>query len=115
MTPREFQAHSKVMDRAREFALGMVAGVQATLHNAHFRHKSADPVFRAEQFMPGYREPPKRRNNGLELILKGAPTYSKEEIAEANGAMADRTARAAQAKMRGEPANVIRGIMEGAA
>ena len=115
MTPREFKAHANVMDRAREFLLSTVAGVQATLHNAHFRHKSTDPVFRAEQFMPGYREPPKRRNNGLELILKGAPTYSKEEIAEANGAMADRTARAAQAKMRGEPANVIRGIMEGAA
>jgi hypothetical protein len=56
-TPRELEARTKVFERGREFVGTLYAGLQATLHNAHFRTKEGQAVFTTDMFMPGYKGP----------------------------------------------------------
>lgn len=56
MSPREFDALRKQWSRHQERLLAIHAGIQATLHNAHFRRDWGGP-FTAAEFMPGYEAP----------------------------------------------------------
>lgn len=53
LTPREFEAYKAVWLDSREYLDRRFAEIQATLHNAHFRHERHDPLFQPQQFMPG--------------------------------------------------------------
>lgn len=122
MTPRELAAHSKVTERAREFQSHLYAGLQATLHNAHFRGPK-DKAFTAEMFLPGYQReaqaPDWKRDlqhakEALALVKRPDPRASKE-AKETINYFADRVKRAQQAQTDGQPREVIERIMTGVA
>ncbi len=56
MTAREFQALKKQWAGARSHLDSLYAGIQATLHNAHFRSREHHPEpWTPEMFLPGYK------------------------------------------------------------
>ena len=54
LTPKEFQALTKEWEKHREFECSLYAGLQATLHNAHFKRDDGQGWSPA-MFMPGYK------------------------------------------------------------
>jgi len=124
MTPRELAAHSGVMERARDFMLAIHASLQATLHNAHFRHKKEDPVFTRDMFMPGYEQPKtsepawKRERAAMVAHMQRAKVGNPLNTDEGRAAVTmidHRMKRAQDAKDRGEAREVIDRIMRGVA
>ena len=58
LTPREFETLSAAHETALSRHQAMYAGLQATLHNAHFKHPDGDGArFSMEDFMSGGRKP----------------------------------------------------------
>lgn len=58
VTVREYEALRKVHESAATRIHSMYAALQATLHNAHFKHPQGDSVrFQVDDFMPGGRKP----------------------------------------------------------
>jgi hypothetical protein len=55
-TPRELAAHARLADERRNFEQSMYAGLQATLHNAHFLREKGQAPFSPAMFMPDYRK-----------------------------------------------------------
>lgn len=120
-TPREFAARRRVFDQQREYSMSLYAGLQATLHNAHFRTERSQPVFTAEMFLPGYQE--RKRNQpdqswrtfkslGQGIQRKRTP----EERAQLQQLARDfelRQSRAAAAKANGAGRAEVIAIMEG--
>lgn len=97
----------------------MYAGIQATLHNAHFTHEPNSPFIPA-MFMPGYRPPAQSLEEKKEMarLVSGAlrTKMTPEETAAANlGAevFRDRARRAREAQAQGEAPEKVRSIMEG--
>ena len=121
MTPRELASHRKVFDHGREFDLSLVAAIQATLHNAHFRHSKSDPVFEPEMFMPDYKPPTKtvgpQWKRDLEHVRKQFETVpDPARIAEAKDAldvMGERAKAARTARSHGATAAEVKAIMNG--
>ena len=69
-TPREFAAHARLADERRNFEQSMYAGLQATLHNAHFVRDKGQPPFSPAMFMPDYRPKDKAPANGKPQWLR---------------------------------------------
>jgi hypothetical protein len=117
-TPREMAAHARLLNRGREFTQGLCAALQATLHNAHFRHAKNDPVFTAEMFMPGY-EPPAPADSwrkDLQAATRFAMMFDPQrqaQFAQVADVMKERDARAKLAKANGAGLEEIKAIMRG--
>jgi hypothetical protein len=120
MTPRELEAHSKVADQQRELISGFYAGLQATLHNAHFKWPDKKG-YTPKMFLGGQEKPtePQWKRDLAEsrsaLMLVKRPDPNSEEARNAMDYSIDRTRRAIEAKQRGEPREVIEKIMTGTA
>jgi hypothetical protein len=119
-TPREFAAKRKVFEQAREFPARLYAGIQSTLHNAHFRHERSQPAFTPEMFLPGYRSVDAPRQDESWRTFKAQAmghkrTPSERAALQANAAeFAHRQSRAAAAQASGASgAEVIRIMEEG--
>lgn len=119
-TPREFAARRKVFEQAREFAARLYAGIQSTLHNAHFRGERT-PAFTPDMFLPGYRsnDAPKqdeswRTFKAQAMGLQNKRTPAERAALQANAAeFAQRQSRAAAAQARGASGAEVIAIMEG--
>ena len=116
-TPVELAAHIHVMDQSRLFLVGLYAGLQETLHNAHFRHKSSDPIFRKEMWLPGYKDLPKVDESWkiVKSLIENKPITpeQKHHMAHQNEQFTMRQSRAAAAKARGATRDEVMRIMEG--
>jgi hypothetical protein len=118
-TPREFAARRKVWEQAREHTMHLYAGMQATLHNAHFRTERSQPVFTAEMFLPGYEAPKEDRSwqrfrDMAEIQRK--PTAEERAMLDTNAReFSERQSRAAAAKAQGADRELVMAIMEGRA
>ena len=110
----------------RDLLLSVHAGLQATLHNAHFRTDPKQPVYTPAMFLDGYRPEGKAKpgpdwKRDLEEVKRGMSLLqpAKPEVVEAarqNVVMfGDRTKRAKDAIARGESREVIDRIMRGVA
>lgn len=100
----------------------MYAGLQATLHNAHFTRKDGQPPFSADMFMPGYKAPEasseepqwKRDKKMLELALKKPDQKTREEIRKSDAYTNDfkeRIKKANRLRVEGVPDSEIRAMM----
>lgn len=116
MTPREFQALTEVWREDREFQISLYAGLQATLHNAHFRVEEGQPPFTAKMFMPDY-VPPKYdwRSEQKKFRLIGRKPQSHEERRanqELISSFKERAQRMDEARARGASSQELQAIME---
>lgn len=123
-TPREFAARRKVFEQGREFDLRLYAGLQATLHNAHFRTERSQPVFTPEMFLPNYAPEPRHaarpgsadeswRTFKRQAQRAGRSPAERARL-EANAReFADRQRRASAAQARGATGREVVLIMEG--
>lgn len=125
-TPREIAAHARLADDQRNFVQSLYAGLQTTLHNAHFRTKKEDPVFLPAMFMPDYQPEAKQESTGGVPAWKRdrdrmAVSLARKNAIQAPGAqnnvvmLDDRTRRAAAAAKNGYDRAVIDRIMQGLA
>ena len=103
----------------RMFQLSIAAGIQATLHNAHFEHEKGKP-FLPFMFMPGYKPPRQswqQQKQMAQMMSGGLKTkMSPEELRRMNeGAeiFKQRAERARQLQEEGAPADKVRAVMEG--
>lgn len=119
-TPREFASRRKVFEQARDFELRLYAGLQATLHNAHFRTERSQPVYTAEMFLPGYRDRAKpdeswRTFRAVAQGLHRKRTPEERAALAANAVEFERRqSRAAAAQASGAGRDEVIRIMEGA-
>lgn len=93
----------------------MLANVQATLFNAHFRTDKKQPVFTPDMFMPGYVAPVQDWRD-QQAMLKRHAQMASNVAQKSKQKLADTRRRhrlAAQARLRGATVQEIRGIMEG--
>lgn len=115
-TPRELQAHSKVAEQEREFISRIYAGLQSTLHQAHWPQRGGWPADgflgkRKEDAVPQWKRDLAAARAALVVVKRPDAEAAKETI----DYFSDRTKRASEAKRRGEPREVIDRIMTGAA
>ena len=117
LTPREYGALKDQWEDSRQFQQALYAGLQATLHNAHFKQPTGG--FRAAQFMPGYVEPkPDPQQQKVISIAHATRPQTDDErqsIEEQNRVFADRARRAHEAQSRGASREEVPGIMGGLA
>lgn len=113
-TPREFDAHVKLLSREAS----AVASLLAALHNGPMIRKDEKPWI-YEMFMPGY-EPPKSTPELLAAksqldfeLLRGRMHKPTPKELEMQRAIAQRMARARQASEQGMSGDVIQNIMKG--
>jgi hypothetical protein len=120
-TPREFAARRKVFEQSREYSASLYAGLQATLHNAHFRTERSQPVFTAEMFLPGYRAASRSKPDESWRTFKAlAEGRERKKTPEERAALETltrdfemRQSRAAAAKANGAGRAEVIAIMEG--
>lgn len=122
MTPRELEAHSRVAVERRDFAASLYAGIQSTLHNAHFK-SPGKKGFTPAMFLstsksevsdiPQWKRDLEHSRSALMLAKRHDPNSpeAKQTVSQSQ----DRAARAKAAKERGEPREVIERIMTGVA
>ena len=93
----------------------MLATIQATLFNAHFRTDVHQPVFTPEMFMPGYKAPVQDWKSQQSMLKQHAQRAAKTagEMEKRTRAARERHRLAAEARARGASAQEIRDIMEG--
>lgn len=122
MTPRELEAHSKVAEQQRELTSGLYAGLQATLHNAHFKwpdKKGFTPAMflgknvRKSDTTPQWKRDLEHSRAALQLVKRIDP--DSKEAKETVNQFQERAERARAATERGEPREVIEQIMSGVA
>lgn len=100
------------------FGMAMYAQIQATLHNAHFRHERSDPMFTGEMFLPGYKPQQQSWQQQKEMLAQRAqrkPMTPEQlrKIQEGSDIYRDRAKRAREAQERGESPEKVRALMEG--
>jgi hypothetical protein len=118
MTPREYIYLRERWYEARMFHLSLNAGIQATLHNAHFQ--TDGKPFTAEMFMPGYKhqakqtwQEQKRMAQEIASMKRNLTPEDLRRLSEGDAIFRDRSARAKAMQAAGAPAEKIRAVMEG--
>jgi hypothetical protein len=93
----------------------MYAGIQATLHNAHFKQPFGG--FRAAMWMPGYVEvkpdPQQAKIISMAHVSRPATPEENAMIDEQNRIFQDRARRAHEAQGRGADKAEVQAIMNG--
>jgi len=115
-TPREFAARRKCFEQARDFTSRLVAGLQATLHNAHFRHKESDDIFTPNMFLPGYTKKPavpRPWQQDLAALQKAITPLKQQSVTGSDDNFLMRHSRAAAAQASGASREDVIAIMEG--
>lgn len=106
----------KQWERKREFECSLYAGLQATLHNAHFDKPNGKP-FTAAMFMPGYKPPvqtwQEQKEMAMRRIRRAAAPEIQKRVTDAGADFLKRQKRAKEAQERGATRAEIKAIMEG--
>lgn len=117
MTPRELSAHQELADANTELLESLHAGIQATLHNAHWPQPKGKAFLR-DMFMPGYQPSVKPdeswRTVKLQMDTMRKATETEKRALDLNAAAFHaRAAAASHARANGASRGEIQRIMEG--
>ena len=120
-TPRELAAYRAATEHARGFFAGLLASIQAALHNGPMTRKDGK-LWEPEMFMPGYvppgaSEPAWKRDRDRMLAerARAVNPMSKPENQQNLVVINERQERARAAQERGESRETIELIMTGRA